>query len=665
MVPSKLLFFVISVSFFPDSSGYIGSLVFSGFGTCSRSWGSPRPFAAPLLSCAQVPANLDVSETRPKKPVRLREPNQKDTWDRPGEWMKLSDMPEYHEYVQKRENDYMTNETDIEAKQFMEYRAALAKFTAAEEKAKLQSQASSTKKPKSRASELSKQRNKTASDAARVTADPEPARRPAQLPGRSVKGKGASLLDLEESQSQDPKMVAEENLAQLSSDVVDAGSPPDPGRSELHARNRHRFRYDFQKLCSICPDLAQFVTKNPYNGEDTIDFSCPDSVKTLNRALLKEFYGISDWDTPPGYLCPAIPGRADYIHYAADLLTTCNGEILRGKSVRVYDLGVGANCVYPLIGHKEYGWSFVGAEIDGDALASAQRIVAANGLQDAIQLRLQTNPMRLFRGAVVGGERYDLVVCNPPFHKSSLEAREGTRRKWSNLKTGRGEKPEQPVLNFGGRDNELWCKGGEEEFVCRMIQQSHPYWRRVLWFTTLVSQESNLPKFVRRIKRLNPGDIRIIPMGQGNKKSRILAWTFQHKHHHEAWLDLPPLLLPPNSTRPNEPPAAPAHPTKSTLAPTDPDKTRSHGSTPRQGKNGTAPRSNRSPARSNASPARSSGGSASSIGSTARSNGSPPLEGKNGTPPRHQRPLSRGKTDPLPSNAPPPRKGNKSAEIVQ
>jgi 23S rRNA (adenine1618-N6)-methyltransferase len=40
--------------------------------------------------------------------------------------------------------------------------------------------------------------------------------------------------------------------------------------------------------------------------------------------------------------------------------------------VRVLDIGVGANCVYPLIGHAEYGWRFLGVDIDEAALANAQ-----------------------------------------------------------------------------------------------------------------------------------------------------------------------------------------------------------------------------------------------------------------------------------------------------
>ena len=40
--------------------------------------------------------------------------------------------------------------------------------------------------------------------------------------------------------------------------------------------------------------------------EKTIDFSNPEGVKSLNKALLKAYYNISFWDIPEGYLCPPI-----------------------------------------------------------------------------------------------------------------------------------------------------------------------------------------------------------------------------------------------------------------------------------------------------------------------------------------------------------------------
>jgi 23S rRNA A1618 N6-methylase RlmF len=46
------------------------------------------------------------------------------------------------------------------------------------------------------------------------------------------------------------------------------------------------------------------------------------------KSLLISYYDIQKWDIPTHYLCPPIPGRADYIHYIADLLAESNNGII-------------------------------------------------------------------------------------------------------------------------------------------------------------------------------------------------------------------------------------------------------------------------------------------------------------------------------------------------
>lgn len=288
-------------------------------------------------------------------------------------------------------------------------------------------------------------------------------------------------------------------------------------KTSLHPNNPHRGRYDFPRLLAVCPELAAFVSVN-IHGDDAIDFSHPAAVKSLNCALLIDFYGIKSWDVPAQYLCPPIPGRADYLHYLADLLA--EGPAVP-HDVQVLDIGVGANCIYPLIGHRSYGWQFVGSDIDPAALANAQKILEANpGLNEVIELRLQTSRHAIFEGVVHADERFDLTLCNPPFHRSLSEACAGTQRKWKNL-----GKNKVKQLNFGGRGAELWCEGGEEAFVCRMIEESRVVNCR--WFTTLISKSASLPGVYRALEKSGVSDYKTIDMAQGQKKSRIVAWTFR------------------------------------------------------------------------------------------------------------------------------------------
>ncbi len=311
-------------------------------------------------------------------------------------------------------------------------------------------------------------------------------------------------------------------------------TPTPAEKNNLHSRNLHRGRYDYAQLIAASPELAAFVAVNEY-GDPAINFVDPAAVKALNRALLKHYYAVQDWDIPAQYLCPPIPGRADYLHYLADLLSESNGgKIPSGKSVRVLDIGVGANVIYPLIGQRVYDWSFVGTDADKIALENAQKIVAANGMNDAVELRWQKSRSAIFSGVTKADEFFDLTMCNPPFHSSLAEARHGAQRKWKNL--GKEDnKHKNPVLNFGGQNLELCCDGGEEEFVKRMIEESKSGHSNCLWFTTLISKSSSLPHVYRALKYSGAKENCTIEMSQGQKKSRILAWTFMDKEQQQAW----------------------------------------------------------------------------------------------------------------------------------
>ena len=292
-------------------------------------------------------------------------------------------------------------------------------------------------------------------------------------------------------------------------------------KEQLHPRNRFRSGYDFARLLASSPQLAAFVAPNAY-GDASIDYADPAAVKALNQALLKQAYGIDNWDVPPDYLCPPIPGRSDYLHHLADLPGVSAPS--RRQPVSVLDIGMGANCIYPLIGAREYGWHFVGTDVDPVALQWAHQMVAANpAVTDLIECRLQTSPRACFDGVVRAGEAFDLSMCNPPFHASAEAAAEGNRRKRRNLGHA---KSSTPALNFGGQASELWCDGGELAFVGRMIAESAERPQLCRWFTTLVSKSAHLPRLFQSLEEVDVLDVKTVEMTHGQKKSNILAWTF-------------------------------------------------------------------------------------------------------------------------------------------
>ncbi|MCG9756393.1 23S rRNA (adenine(1618)-N(6))-methyltransferase RlmF [Shewanella insulae] len=321
----------------------------------------------------------------------------------------------------------------------------------------------------------------------------------------------------------------------------------------LHPRNLQGQGYDFVALMDTTPALKPFVRPNPY-GNLSIDFSDPKAVKLLNLALLRLHYGLSYWDIPEGFLCPPIPGRVDYLHYLADLLAesappskggkrnvATGAKVPRGERVVALDIGTGANGIYPLLGHQVYGWRFVASDIDPVSLANVERIIANNPqLAGKLSLRQQSDAKQIFTGVITAKDRFDLTLCNPPFHASLAEASRGSERKLKNLAANKRAKghavaKNQEKLNFGGQKAELWCEGGEQAFLGQMIRESREFGSQCLWFTSLVSKKENLKPCYRLLEQVGVKRVETLEMAQGNKLTRVLAWTFMTPEQHRLW----------------------------------------------------------------------------------------------------------------------------------
>jgi len=324
----------------------------------------------------------------------------------------------------------------------------------------------------------------------------------------------------------------------------------------MHPRNLHKNGYPMDALCQSYPALKPFLVRAK-SGKTSIDFTNPNAVKALNAALLFHYYKLEYWDMPEGYLCPPVPGRADYIHGIADLLYQSDEkrDAVRGLAVRGLDVGVGANAIYPIIGVASYDWEFVGSDVDGQAVKSATRIASKNKrLTNKFSVRKQADSAHIFEGIIKDNEHFTFTMCNPPFHKSAEDALLGTHRKTSNLarnkhkrggklpaKSPKGFAPsakskghnkvtenvaKQANLNFAGQANELWCEGGELAFIQRMIKESVNVKDNVEWFTCLVSKSAHLKPLKTSINYYGARECEVIDMGQGSKVSRFIAWSF-------------------------------------------------------------------------------------------------------------------------------------------
>lgn len=118
------------------------------------------------------------------------------------------------------------------------------------------------------------------------------------------------------------------------------------------------------------------------------------------------------------------------------------------------DIGIGANCIYPIIGVSVYDWNFTGSDIDKTSIESAQNIINSNeSLKGNITVKLQENSKNIFKGIINSTDKFHFTLCNPPFHKSLADTLAGNNRKVQNLTKEVSSKTTQTSVvkttNFG------------------------------------------------------------------------------------------------------------------------------------------------------------------------------------------------------------------------
>ena len=293
----------------------------------------------------------------------------------------------------------------------------------------------------------------------------------------------------------------------------------------MHLQNPYCNRYDLKRLVKYYPLLQKHIVLNP-SGEETIDFLSSTAVYSLNKAMLLADFKLEDYDLPMGYLIPPVPGRLDYLLHMQDFISeklNASEEI----QLRGLDIGAGANGIYCILGAQHFNWKMVGIESDLNAIDIANtNIQKTKELQDKVKILHQENKSFLFKNIIKADEKFDFLVCNPPFHNSKEEAIKGTLRKLNNL--GDKTKKKKFSLNFEGQANELWCNGGEILFIKRLIKESAGFKDQIKIFSTLVAKKTSLPTIEKQLNKVK-ADYHIVPMALGNKKGRYVMWWFENK----------------------------------------------------------------------------------------------------------------------------------------
>lgn len=279
----------------------------------------------------------------------------------------------------------------------------------------------------------------------------------------------------------------------------------------MHPDNPYRGPHDLSALGELEPRLKEHFITTP-DGRLSLDFTDQQAVYLLNRTLLLRDFGLTYWDVPDQSLTPPVPGRLDYLLAINDLLP---------ETKHVLDIGTGASLIYPILGVTTFGWSFTATDVSVQSLKVAGALVQFNPVLKHVELRLQPDSRRILHGIIGKGDRFDVTICNPPFFASAAEARSAGAKKWAKL--GREG---VDGLSFGGTATELFTPGGEVKFLHTLIGESAAFADRVRWFTTLVSKKGYLRAARKQLERVGVAEVRELPLSQGNKQSRILAWRY-------------------------------------------------------------------------------------------------------------------------------------------
>ncbi|KAI9260806.1 hypothetical protein BY458DRAFT_439889 [Sporodiniella umbellata] len=276
----------------------------------------------------------------------------------------------------------------------------------------------------------------------------------------------------------------------------------------MHPKNIYNEEPDFKQLADMFSSFKAFV-KEGSNKRCYIDFKNPLAVKELCICLMKKDFNI-ELDFPLDTLCPTVPNRLNYILWLNDLM---NETVPARTQIKGIDIGVGASCIYPLLGCANYShWSFLGTDINLRSLEYADKNIKKNKLESRIRLIHNKNAERIF---LLDQKEYDFCICNPPFYDSQ-EA----------LEEAAFNKELEPYAICTGSSNEMITNGGEYGFVSRMIYESIKLKTSVRWYTSMLGIKDSIHPLVRLLRKESVTNYLVTDLKQGNTTRWVIAWSF-------------------------------------------------------------------------------------------------------------------------------------------
>ncbi|KAG2378095.1 hypothetical protein C9374_008717 [Naegleria lovaniensis] len=320
--------------------------------------------------------------------------------------------------------------------------------------------------------------------------------------------------------------------------------------------NRHR---NSKYMLNTTPNFLQLAKEYPFfaqyvNEQGSLDWKNAEAVMNLTKVLLKHDFDI-EWSLPLDHLCPPVTNRANYIHWLNDLLeleksnettmSTITTSTELDRPIVGIDVGTGASCIYPLLGHKMYQWKFIATDISEESLKIAHENIMKNNesFQQSVYLvHVDESSQDILKNILSNIEsmphekpswlrqltRVDFTMCNPPF----FDEDEPVNR--------------NPKNDCRGNSNEMVTVGGEETFVKRMIEDSvflmtHKHSMSIFencWFSSMLGKKKTLQPLKEYIAQLNANEMKLLnsqrliifhttEFVQGKTSRWGICWQFQ------------------------------------------------------------------------------------------------------------------------------------------
>ena len=367
----------------------------------------------------------------------------------------------------------------------------------------------------------------------------------------------------------------------------------------MHKKNIFRNKPpDFKQLIQKYPNLRNLAsillesdsgemrnTINPaFNIDDSknkvlvkLDLSDSDCLRTLSQVLLAEHFNLKV-EIPRDRLIPTVPLRLNYLCWLDEIFHSA----VTHSPLRGIDIGTGATAIYPLLGARSFGWSFLAIDADTQSVDTAKANVARNNLADQIDVRIvESNDapvlLNVLSSPDLANTDFDFCMCNPPFFDtpsmegsaySPASSEPLSEEQQENLSTLWDEEDSDEDLNLGhpsdlsavstalpneesktrlvkctaintpgirsGREMDREFIGGEEQFVeqhliaasAQLERQRH---NRVRLYSAMLGRKSSVEPLRRALVQrysVPARQVSVYELCQGHKIRWGLAWTF-------------------------------------------------------------------------------------------------------------------------------------------